>query len=302
MTGCGCSCHLTGSSFVLPHDLPGCDGTCGTVDALLCLLCGKRGHQIGVCCTKCRDNLNDKLHEIPELYGLLGYIVLPGAGADEKSFTKVKRDAAPLPGRGDVMNLHGPSNPGDGGPDPYEDNHGPLPTLEALHTWERLIREERNLPAPDPLAQLAPWLAKQLEWARAHRELPLMPQYLGWVLAGLRRLPELRGPSVAGVCKFLRKHLDWACEQQWVDEFKRDVNRIRHALQDVCGEHRPKPIGKCPALVGLDDDQVECGEDLYAPLYSTTIKCDRCHAEWPEERWLLLGAGLPYPQADAVRS
>lgn len=29
---CSCACHITGTSNVLPHDVPGCDGTCGAME------------------------------------------------------------------------------------------------------------------------------------------------------------------------------------------------------------------------------------------------------------------------------
>lgn len=251
MTGCGCACHITGTSNVLPHDVPGCDGTCGASDALLCLLCGKRRHQIGVCCTKCRDNLEWRLNDIQELYALLPDLIQPGSG-NVGGGKHQKRDAGPLPGVEAVMNLLGRSNPDDAvhmapGDDARHDQGGPLPTLAVLGSWVRLVCEERQFAGRDTYA------------------------------------------SVTSEASFLRRHLDWICGQQWVDDFAAEITRAHNTLRDVAGEHRPQKIGTCPAQVGTENEPKVCGAELYVSTYSDTVVCRSCGETWTRDRWRWLG-------------
>lgn len=96
--------------------------------------------------------------------------------------------------------------------------------------------------------------------------------------------------ALAAVVSFLRAHLDWAiAHHPAVDAFAGEVRDIAHECRRALGatENLMK-IGTCPAL----DDGRPCGRQLYADPYATAIHCDRCGAEWPRDRWLILGAAM----------
>lgn len=252
-----------------------------------CVLCRRRRPEVGHSCRPCRDRLDDVIADIPRKYDPLAGMLVPSSG--EKSEGKRgKRDAAPLPLRVDVLNVIGPSNPS---LNAAAYGEGALPTLEVLAILEHRVRRERQLPEPDLLQLYGPWLAAQLDWARAQvaAGAPFVALFLRWLIAAVFSVPELKWRTVRSSAVFLRKHVDWVCGQDWLETFAGDVKDAYNVLRDLHGEHRPKPIGLCPALVDRSGVSVPCGETLWAGTYSDTVRCRSCGETWDRDRWQWLG-------------
>ena len=147
---------------------------------------------------------------------------------------------------------------------------GPGGITTDLATWETYWRHLRGLP---PVA------------ARAGTEQQL---------AGETVIDEL--------VKFLRTHLDWAIEHDpAVDRFAEAIHHIAESCHNALGlgnDHMK--LGTCPNVI--DDSGTPCGRTLYADPYLDTIRCPRCHAEWPRARWLILGATLAAQPATSPRT
>lgn len=114
--------------------------------------------------------------------------------------------------------------------------------------------------------------------------------------AGAEQL--LAGETVVDdLAAFLRTHLDWAIEHHpAVDEFAGDIRDIVQACHNALGLRNDlMRVGHCPTL---NDSGTPCGRALYADPYLDTIRCHRCNAEWPRDRWLILGATLADSRTD----
>jgi hypothetical protein len=214
-----------------------------TIACILCAGAKPRRAVIGYSCQQHHDRLGHALGEIDILYSLLPSLLQPGSAGGTDG-TRGKRDSGPLPARADVLNLIGPTNPGDSS---TEARIGPLPTLPLLQSWLRIAWEERNFSSRG------------------------------------------EGQTMPSVVEHLQRNLDWICGQVWLDEFADDVRRAHRTLQDVCGEHRPRQIGTCPALVDRDGKHEPCGASLYASTYSDRVRCGSCGETWDRDRWRWLG-------------
>lgn len=94
--------------------------------------------------------------------------------------------------------------------------------------------------------------------------------------------------ALVPIVYFLRQWLSTAVRRHpAVDEFAGEVRHIVHtcriALGDLADAQR---IGCCPVV---EEAGRTCGAVLYAYPTATAIRCERCGAEWPRSRWVLLG-------------
>lgn len=150
-------------------------------------------------CTPCVRHIAGWLRELP-----LQITVLEGSRQRETTSTgsggRTVHRTAPLPGRGDVLNLLGPAAWSDGIRDPHgdatADQHGPLPIAGVLIHWVRLITEERRWNPPLSLApdHLAAWLAhtRPLDWASRRPWAGVMRDELHELMRTVRNTTALR--------------------------------------------------------------------------------------------------------------
>jgi len=97
--------------------------------------------------------------------------------------------------------------------------------------------------------------------------------------------------TVFGEVVFLRRHLDWISQQDFIAEFAREILALHRDLQTIWGERpKDKSIGRCPATKLVDDDEWSvCNAPLFAPITGDTVQCNRCKTIWRRDKWLLLG-------------
>jgi hypothetical protein len=81
-------------------------------------------------------------------------------------------------------------------------------------------------------------------------------------------------PIAVGV---LERHLDWICEQTWVDEFHAAITAVLDQARRNEGGHAERiVIGPCPATW----EDGECGEPLWMRPGDQAVRCRRCGADW----------------------
>ncbi|GAB2696626.1 hypothetical protein [Kitasatospora kifunensis] len=93
------------------------------------------------------------------------------------------------------------------------------------------------------------------------------------------------------VCRFLRCHLGWACEQhQDVDELDLALARIvGQCTAIVSGERRRTIPVEC--LAEWDDGR-RCGAEMRIGAHTLRTICPGCGAEWTRDHLVQLAAGL----------
>jgi hypothetical protein len=125
--------------------------------------------------------------------------------------------------------------------------------LHQMHSWERLIREERELTPP-----------------------ALIP-YEGSTPA-----------AVAAVVKFLTTHLDWIFEQVWAQDMAEEIAVIHNAGRQASRDYADKQRRiDCPAD---DEDGALCGSRLSVNTHDleAIITCRRCGSRWTTARLMLV--------------
>lgn len=130
--------------------------------------------------------------------------------------------------------------------------------LNTLHEWEKVIRADRNL---SPVA--------------------LVPKQ-----------PTVEA-EVAFTVKFHLSHLDWTLEQEWVDEFAREIADI-HSTGMTAARRFLDPVKRipCPAT---NEDGTTCnalipvkGDDLLEP-----VTCRKCGSQWTPARLIAVATSTP---------
>jgi len=92
-----------------------------------------------------------------------------------------------------------------------------------------------------------------------------------------RNLPRPEGhATVTGEAALLSRHLLWIVEQPWVDEFYDDIKAVNRNLRDAVGDHRVRPVGRCP----VTSDEGTCGGALM-PTKVGGVRCvSGCGTQW----------------------
>ncbi|WP_018686507.1 hypothetical protein [Actinokineospora enzanensis] len=110
------------------------------------------------------------------------------------------------------------------------------------------------------------------------------------------------GPAtVSGEVAVLVRWLDWATRQYWIGDLGQEVDELAHQLRAALGvQERTIPVGPCPARVTDPGTGrlTTCGGPLRARLSVERIRCPRCRASWPRDRWDDLGGELGTPVSD----
>ena len=130
--------------------------------------------------------------------------------------------------------------------------------LNTLHEWEKVIRAERSL---SPVA--------------------LVPKQ-----------PTVEA-EVATTVKFHLSHLDWTLEQDWVDEFAREIAEV-HSTGMTAARRFLDPVKRIPCPKTLEDGAT-CnsliavkGDDLLEP-----VTCRKCDSDWTPARLIAVATTTP---------
>lgn len=94
--------------------------------------------------------------------------------------------------------------------------------------------------------------------------------------------------TVADLCTWLDRHLDWLGRQEFVVDLADDLRRLHRQIKTASGAPR-RSIGSCPNTIDEGDHTRTCGASLSAPLYGDTIECWACDRAWTRTEWLRLG-------------
>ena len=78
-------------------------------------------------------------------------------------------------------------------------------------------------------------------------------------------------PTITTEAGWLAQHLDWLCDQQWVEELEQDVRRIWRDMASVVGEGRPEYRPRCPKCQGRMADE---GSYLTCSACGETVRSD----------------------------
>jgi hypothetical protein len=130
--------------------------------------------------------------------------------------------------------------------------------LNTLHEWEKVIRAERNL---SPVA--------------------LVPKQ-----------PTVEA-EVSQTVRFHLSHLDWSLEQEWVDEYAREIAEV-HSTGMTAARRFIDPIKRLPCPT-TNEDGSTCnaliavkGDDLFEPLH-----CRKCESDWTAARLIAVATNTP---------
>ncbi|MEV6436299.1 hypothetical protein [Streptomyces anulatus] len=183
-----------------------------------CFVCGDP--QESKTCDRCRAGIRGDLLGLPELYVHLTMSRqrVQGGGSDGRSG---KRLHAPLPGRGDVLNLLGPASRQ--GVTDAEDQVGSVPFLEVLSSWSEVVTEGRALtPVKKHVTTLTarltahlPWICEQPfvgDFAGELRELVHEVQRITMTQPRRELLRGVTCPSCDGLTMVRHFPGDWAAE------------------------------------------------------------------------------------------
>ncbi|MBL1104923.1 hypothetical protein JK361_10005 [Streptomyces sp. 5-8] len=125
-----------------------------------CSVCG--APQEAKTCDRCRSRIRGALAQLPEQYVYLCMSRQRVQGGDEDGRSS-KKLHAPLPGRGDVLNMLGPASRQ--AVTGAEDQVGSVPFLEVLWSWCEAVTEERGLtPVRRDVTSMTGRLTKHLDW------------------------------------------------------------------------------------------------------------------------------------------
>lgn len=100
---------------------------------------------------------------------------------------------------------------------------------------------------------------------------------------------NLTGPlptTVSQACDYIRRHMLWLTEQEWIGGTYDEIRKLHRALSDAVGIYRPRPVGRCHVVP--DDTDQPCGGPLMSNLYGG-VHCARCSATWDATHLRQLG-------------
>lgn len=205
---------------------------------------------IGQVCRGCRDDLDNRLADLATLHRFLPDLLTPGAG--EFDDTPRGRTVPPMSARADTLNLLGPAN--------------------AAHITLSPTAFDDWLCQGGPISPVE-ILRDIVDDVREQLALP----------------PDAPGAQVTGMVTFLRRQLDRICAvHDPLDQLVTELRDMHNVLRDICGEHRPKPIGTCPEIVDHATGKL-CGTTLWVSTYSDAVECSDCGRVWERREWRWMG-------------
>ena len=213
---------------------------------MTCVLCAARGRtteSTGHCCDRCRQRLDQDLGEILRLAADAAAYQPPTSSGTSR----------PTPGSRPPMSLDGLDPelllvqlvPGD--------RSSAVTILEALESWERVIREDRDLLA------FGPATAYRLTQVVAAGGTVGTPAYL------------------TGTVNFLRAHIDWMTTEPTfgLEDFAGHVYASLRALRRYDRDNTATgTVIACPTI----SERGECGYRLRYEDLTDQVTCPRCKA------------------------
>lgn len=220
-----------------------------------CVICAKSSkYRIGRICATCFSRIKVSLGSLPHLAGeAAGRLEMSSVGG---------RSGRSAPGSRPPINLDAVDpalglidlNPGD--------PSSRVTILEALESWERIVRDRNNL-AP-------------------------------YGVATERNRDPLSTTAVLGnVCRFLSVWLEWIAEDEDTDvaEFNQHVSASRRVLLRWSWEGDPPPRWRvaCPTV----RSEGECGTMLsFVGLEDDEVRCRACGSRWSPARLLAVATSV----------
>ena len=212
---------------------------------MTCILCAARGRTTetdGHCCTNCRTRLDQSLGDILRLASQAAAYQPPTSSGSSR----------PTPGSRPPMSLDGLEPeltlvqlvPGD--------RSSAVPILDCLESWERAIREDRELLAFGP--------------ATAYR-LTLIA----------KEGPVTTRAYLTGTVNFLRGHIGWITTEPTfgLEDFAGHVYASVRALRRFDRDNQPTgTVIACPTV----SERGECGYRLRYDDLGDQVTCPRCKA------------------------
>lgn len=147
-------------------------------------------------------------------------------------------------------------------------------------------------PANDTTIVLTDKRTTWTEESRYHNPLVVLESWARMVREDVGMKPPATRATVTSEVGLLVKRLDFITRQSWVDDMWKELREVRGELRDFNGIPKPRRVGTCKVMVERNDEWVECGTPLWAPVEGDVIKCRGCKEEWDRRRWLLLGQTL----------
>lgn len=208
-------------------------------------------------CTKCGDRLDKWLRTIPDHYTLLPAVIEHGTVPSDPGTKHTKRPDPPAPMRLEVIDLLD-TRPGYG-------------VLSVLHSWVELVRDQRHDARPCICDHARP----------SHN------QHKCTALACGCRTYRPIDATVTRECAYLITNLAWCLGQDYARDLYDEIRVLARTLSDTVGEYRPKPVGRCAALIDLPDTatapsilQGVCGGALVMDREGTGVHCLKCPARY----------------------
>ncbi len=194
--------------------------------------------------------------------------------------------------------------PRSGEPDVWGYDETPS-VLETLHSWARLVREERGLAGP----------TRRGERARVARKVSIGPFCEDCVHSSCEALSfwlEIPAePTITGERDLLTRHLSWIAAQPWVDEFYDELRKLAAHLKRVNGTQADKPVGRCYLPVSLSEVSQDpprgegSGETCNGPVWvddaAGHAHCGSCRSTWDGPQLALLKHALDQARIEAAR-
>ena len=129
--------------------------------------------------------------------------------------------------------------------------------LNVLHSWEKVVREDRKLTPP-----------------------ALLPRY-----------PD----EVAQSVKFHLTHLDWSIEQPWADEFAREIASL-HSLGSSAARRDREHVKRIPCPADFKEGICGFMLAIKSDDMLETIVCKRCDSDWTTARLVSVSMSMPSQQ------
>lgn len=214
-------------------------------DGLMTPVSCETGQQL---CPACTSRLDTWLRAIPDAYALLPSVVDHGTVPSDPGTKHTKKPDAPAPMRLEVIDLLD-VRPGFG-------------ALGILHSWAELVRDERHIPSNCQCGHRRP------THDRDH-----------CTAAGCACRHYDHGPwYVYAECQLLLANLAWCAGQDFAADLYDELRRLNRTLTDTVGDYRPKPVGKCAALMDRPGAPlpVLCGGALVMDREGTGVHCLTC--------------------------
>lgn len=89
-----------------------------------------------------------------------------------------------------------------------------------------------------------------------------------------RRIPQPERASITGDVAYLRVNHAWIVQQDWVDEYLREVADAAHTVRRLAGFSPDGPVGRCMSILTNGED---CNGRVYPTPDRNGVRCGHCH-------------------------